>query len=361
MKKLLSLLLALAMVLALAACGGQSAQEEAPAEEPAQEETQEPEAAPEEEPAEAPAEEPAEEPVEETEAVVTRVGSLKGPTSIGLLKLMSDTETASSAAYEFTMEVDASALMTGVVSGDLDIALIPANAASVWYNKIEAGVTCIDVNTLGVLYIVSADDSIASIEDLAGKTIYLPGQGTSPDYVFQYLLAQHDMSLEDVTVEYKSEGTEVIAALTADPEGIGLLPQPAVTAAVAKLEGFSVVLNLTEEWGKVSDQDLLTGVTVVRNEFLAEHPEAVDQFLADHQISTSYVAEDVAGAAQLTEDYGIMEKAAVAEKAIPACNVTCITGQEMKDMVSAYLQVLFDLDPTSVGGTLPGDDFYYLG
>lgn len=358
MKKLLSLLLALVMVLSLAACGGsQSAQEEAPAEEPAQEETQEPEAAPEEEPAEEPAEAPAEEPAEETETVVTRVGSLKGPTSIGLVKLMSE----ENANYSFTMETDASALMTGMVSGDLDIALIPANAAAIWYSKIESGVTCLDVNTLGVLYVISADDSIASIEDLAGKTIYLPGQGTSPDYVLQYLLAQHDMSLEDVNVQYQSEGTEVIAALTADPEGVGLLPQPAVTAAVAKLEGFSVVLNLTEEWDKVSETSLLTGVTVVRNEFLAEHPEAVAQFLADHEASTAYVAEDVAGAAQLTETFGIMEKAAVAEKAIPACNVTFVAGQEMKDMVSAYLQVLFDLNPASVGGNLPGDDFYYLG
>lgn len=353
MKKLLSLLLALAMVLALAACGGQGTQDQPSAEQPAPEESQEPESAPE----EAPAEEPAEQPAEETETVVTRIGSLKGPTSIGLVKLMSE----DNANYSFTMETDASALMTGMVSGDLDIALIPANAAAIWSNKIDSGVTCIDVNTLGVLYVISADDTITSIEDLAGKTIYLPGQGTSPDYVLQYLLAQHDMSLKEVDVQYQSEGAEVIAALTADPEGVGLLPQPAVTAAVSKLEGFSVVLNLTEEWDKVSETSLLTGVTVVSNQFLEEHPEAVDQFLADHEASTAYVAEDVAGAAQLTETFGIMEKAAVAEKAIPACNVTFVAGQEMREMVDAYLQVLFDLNPASVGGTLPGDGFYYLG
>lgn len=372
MKKLLSLLLALAMVLALAACGSTDAGEPASTEEePSQttEESGEAETEEEEEGAAQPEEDasteegqPEETESETADAVVTRIGSLKGPTSIGLVKLMSDTEMEETPAYTFTMEADASALLTGMVAGDLDVALIPANAAAIWYGKVEGGVTCIDVNTLGVLYIISADDSIASIEDLAGKTVYLPGQGTSPDYVFQYLLAQHDMSLEDVTVEYKSEGTEVIAALTADPEGIGLLPQPAVTAAVSKLEGFSVVLDLTEEWGKVCDTDLLTGVTVVRNDFLNEHPEAVDQFLIDHQLSTSFVAEDVAGAAQLTADtYGIMDNATVAEKAIPACNVTYIDGAEMQAMVNAYLQVLYDLEPSSVGGAVPGDDFYYLG
>ncbi|MBR1845689.1 MAG: ABC transporter substrate-binding protein [Oscillospiraceae bacterium] len=363
MKKLISLLLALSMALAIAACGAQNTPE-APAEEttaPAEEAVSEEEAAPAEVPDEAP-----EAPVDETEAapddVTVRIGSLKGPTSIGLVSLYSAIEDgAADGSYTFTLETDASALLAGIVAEDLDIALIPANAAAIWYNKTEGGVTCIDVNTLGVLYVISADDSISSIEDLAGKTIYLPGEGTSPDYVLQYLLSKHDMSLDDVTVEYKSEGTEVIAALTADPDGIGLLPQPAVTAAVSKLEGFSVVLDLTEEWGKVSETDLLTGVTVVRTDFLNEHPDAVDTFLAEHAGSVAYVETDLSAVAQLTEDYGIMEKAAIAEKAIPACNVTFIAGADMKAMVSAYLEALYELEPSSVGGTLPGDDFYYLG
>ncbi len=374
MKKLLSLLLALAMTLAITACGASdnaqsAADDSAPA---AQEETSAPEeetSAPEEETAseapEAPVEElevPAEDPEAAADEVTVRIGSLKGPTSIGLAGLRSNSEAGTSAgSYEFTLEADASALLAGIVAEDLDIALIPANAASIWYSKTEGGVTCIDVNTLGVLYIISADDSIASIEDLAGRTIYLPGQGTSPDYVLQYLLSKHDMSLDDVTVEYKSEGAEVIAALTADPEGIGLLPQPAVTSAVSKLEGYSVVLDLTEEWGKVSETDLLTGVTVVRTDFLNEHPDAVDTFLAEHAESVAYVDADLAAVAQLTEDYGIMEKATIAEKAIPACNVTYIAGADMKAMVSAYLEALYELEPSSVGGKLPGDDFYYLG
>ncbi|MBQ9166728.1 MAG: ABC transporter substrate-binding protein [Oscillospiraceae bacterium] len=364
MKKILSLLLALAMILALTACGNTNAPADEPTDDPAAEDTAE-DAAEEETPAEEEAAEEDETPVEEetpAETAAVRIGSLKGPTSIGLAHLRAEAEAGESeGSYEFTLEADASALMTGIVNGDLDIALIPANAASIWYNKMEGAVTCINVNTLGVLYILSADDSIDTIEELAGKTIYLPGQGTSPDYVLQYLLSQHDMSLEDVTVEYQAEGTEVIAALTANPEGIGLLPQPAATAAQSKLEGFSVVMDLTEEWGKVCDRDLITGVTVVRTQFLNENKEAVDLFISEHNESVQYIDADLAGVAQLTEDYGIMDKAALAEKAIPLCNVTEISGENMKDLVSNYLQVLFDLNPASVGGTLPADDFYYLG
>ncbi|MCD8047564.1 MAG: hypothetical protein LUD80_03180 [Clostridiales bacterium] len=280
-KRLLALLMALAMMLALAACGGTEAETATEADtadaatENVAEEEAEPEAKTENEAdADADAEtaepEDTEEDMEEdavTETVVTRIGSLKGPTSIGLTEMMS----WDSADYSFTMETDASALLTEMVSGELDI------------------------------------------------------------------------------------------ALTADPEGVGLLPQPSVTAALNKLEVFSIVLDLTKEWGAVSDTDLITGVTVVRTAFLEEHPDAVARFLTDHLTSTTAANEDVATTAQRMVDLGILESAAVAETAIPYCNVTCVTGQDMKDMVSAYLQVLYDLEPSSVGGTLPGDDFYYLG
>ena len=296
----------------------------------------------------------------------TQIGSLKGPTSIGLAHLRSEEEASETPAYEFTLETDASALLAKFVNKELDIALIPANAAAIWYNKLEGDVVCLDVNTLGVLYLVGAGDAESlSVEDLAGRTVYLPGQGTSPDYVLQYLLAQHDMGLDDLTVEYKSEAAEVIAALSADPAALGILPQPSVTAALSKLEGFQkVLMDLTEEWGKVCDTDLITGVTVMRREFLenvAFPPEEVDAFLEAHAESAAFANENVADTAALVEQYGVMDSAKVAEKAIPSCNVTCVTGQDMKDMVSAYLQVLFDLDPASVGGQLPADDFYYLG
>lgn len=292
-----------------------------------------------------------------------RIGSLKGPTSMGLVYLMDQAEKGEAANhYEFKMAAAADELLPSMISGDLDIVLVPANVASVLYNKTQGGVTVIDINTLGVLYMVSGDTSIQSMEDLKGKTIYLTGKGTTPDYVLQYLLTENGLTTDDVTLEYKSEATEVAAVLAEDTTAVGVLPQPFVTAACAQNENLSVVLDLTKEWSAVQGEggsSLVTGVTVVRNAFLQENGAAVDKFLEEHKASAAYANENVEEAAELVAAAGIIEKAQVAVKAMPKCNITYIDGEDMKTALSGYLEVLYGQDPASVGGSLPGDDFYY--
>ena len=206
---------------------------------------------------------------------VVRVASLKGPTSLGLLFLMDKAEKGeTSNAYEFQMATGADEILPLMVKGDLDIALIPANVASILYHKTQGGVEVIDINTLGVLYMVSGENDLADFTDLKGKTIYLTGKGTTPDYVLQYLLTANGMSVDDVTLEYKSEATEVASVLAEDPTAIGLLPQPFVTAACMQNDALKVIFDLNEEWNKiqgVSGSSMVTGVTVVRKEFLEEH------------------------------------------------------------------------------------------
>ena len=202
-----------------------------------------------------------------------RVGTLKGPTTIGMLSLMeksANDETVNH--YDFTMVTKADELTAMMVKGDLDIALIPANVASILYQKTDGGVAVLDINTLGVLYMVTAREDITDIKSLAGKTIYLTGKGTTPDYALQYLLAANGMSTEDVTLEYASEATEVAAILAQKPEAVGLLPQPFVTVACTQNDNLSVRLSLTEEGDKVAGNDsrMVPGVIVVRKEFLAE-------------------------------------------------------------------------------------------
>ena len=301
---------------------------------------------------------------EDYEAVDVKIGSLKGPTSIGLVYLMDQAERGEAANnYEFTMATAADELLSSMISGDLDIVLVPANVASVLYNRIEGGVTVIDINTLGVLYMVSGDDSIQSMEDLKGRTVYLTGKGTTPDYVLQYLLAENGLTTEDVILEYKSEATEVAALLAEMPEAIGVLPQPFVTAACAQNENLSVVMDLTEEWAAVQGEggsSLVTGVTIVRDGFLEESKGAVDKFLVEHAVSTDYANENVEAAAELVAAAGIIEKVPVAVKAMPECNIVYIEGTDMKTALSGYLEVLFEQDASSVGCSLPGDDFYYI-
>ena len=298
------------------------------------------------------------------EPVNVKIGSLKGPTSMGLVYLMDRAEKGETADnYEFTMAAAADELLPSLISGELDIILVPANMASVLYNRTEGGVTVIDINTLGVLYMVSGDDTIKNMEDLKGKTVCLTGKGTTPDYVLQYLLKENGLTTGDVSLEYKSEATEVAAVLTQMPEAVGVLPQPFVTAACAQNEALGVVLDLTQEWAAVQGEggsSLVTGVTVVRNGFLTENRAAVDMFLEEHSASTDYANEHVEEAAELVVKAGIIEKVPVAVKAMPECNITYIDGNGMKTALAGYLEVLFTQDASSVGGSLPGDDFYYI-
>lgn len=304
----------------------------------------------------------------ETEAAEkpsVRVGSLKGPTSMGLVSMMDlDEKGETLNDYEFTMVTAADELLGKMVNGDLDIALVPANVSSVLYNKTEGAVSVIDINTLGVLYMVSGDTSIKSIVDLKGKTVYLTGKGTTPDYALQYLLSAFDLTTDDVTLEYKSEATEVAAVLKEQPDAVGLLPQPFATVATTQNEALKLVLDLNEEWiaaqGDEGTSELVTGVTIVRNEFLEAQPDAVANFMMEHTDSADFAISNTKETAELVVAAGIIEKAPIAEKALPYCNITYIEGEEMKQALSGYLEVLFQQNPASVGGALPADDFYYM-
>lgn len=299
-----------------------------------------------------------------TDTTQIRMGSLKGPTSMGLLFLMDEAEKGEAEGnYAFTMATQADELLPLMVKGEMDIALVPANVASVLYNKMEGQLAVIDINTLGVLYMVTGDSSIESVEDLKGRTIYLTGKGTTPDYVLHYIMSENGMTESDYTLEYKSEASEVAALLAEKPDAVGLLPQPFVTAACMQNEALHVVLDMNEEWTKLQGEGgsrMVTGVTVVRREFLEEHEAAVKNFLKEHEESAAAINEDAGTGASLAVAAGIVAKEPIAQKAIPACNITCIQGDEMKQALSGYLEVLFEQNPESVGGVLPGEDFYYI-
>ena len=305
----------------------------------------------------------AEETSQNTDDTVVRVASLKGPTSLGLLFLMDKANKGETAnTYEFRMATGADEILPLMVKGDLDIALIPANVASILYHKTQGGVEVIDINTLGVLYMVSGEDGLADFTDLKGKTIYLTGKGTTPDYVLQYLLNANGMSVDDVTLEYKSEATEVASVLAEDPTAIGLLPQPFVTAACMQNDALKVIFDLNEEWNKVqgaSGSRMVTGVTVVRKEFLEENEEAVKAFMEEHKASAEAINADPATGAALAVEAQIVAKEPIAQKAIPDCNITYMDKAEMKQALSGYLDVLFHQDSQSIGGGLPESDFYY--
>ncbi len=359
MKKWISVLLSLCMVLAMAGCAGGAGASQPSS---AQEETFEAQQAVQTE-APAPAEAPAETPGPEQTEPEFRIAGLKGPTTMGMVKLMKDGEEGKTAhKYQVEMFGTPDEIVPLLKKGELDMAAVPANLAANLYQKLEGQVQAAAINTLGVLYVVSTGQDIHSIQDLAGRTVYSTGKGTTPEYVMNYLLEKNGLDpSKDLTLEYKSEATEVLATLkNAEKGAVAVLPQPYVTAAQMQVEGLEPVLDLTEEWNKVSpDSALVTGVLLVRKEVAEQKKEAFESFLSEYKNSIEWVNANVPEAAQLVAEYGIVAKAPIAEKALPACNITCIAGGEMKEKLSGYLAALFEQEPKAVGGKLPADDFYY--
>ena len=304
---------------------------------------------------------------QETAAPVdVNVMALKGPTAMGMVEFMSQADTGelTDNNYHFSITAATDEVSAALAQGTTDLAAVPANLASVLYNNTEGGVQVLAINTLGVLYIVESGDTVHSVEDLRGKTIYASGKGNTPEYALNYVLTQNGIDpASDVTIEWKSEQAECLSALMAEENTIAMLPQPFVTTAQTKSENIRVALDLTEEWDEIQAESdapstLVTGVVVGRTEFVAEHPEAVSAFLEHYRASVEYVNANVDEAAQLVGQYEIVA-AEVAQKALPECNIVFIEGVEMKDSLSGYLSVLFEQNPKSVGGALPDDAFYY--
>jgi hypothetical protein len=293
-----------------------------------------------------------------------KLGGLKGPTSIGMVKLLDDAKKGSlSYSVTFDMETAPDVMAPKLLSGEVDIATLPVNMGSVLFNKSDGKVVMLDASTLGVLYILEKGDmNIKSIDDLKGKTIVAHGQGATPEYSLGYILSAHGMDInKDVTMDWKSSADEVLAAVENMNSAVVMLPQPFVTVAQTKMPDLQTVLDLTKEWDAIgTGGKLITAGIFVRSDFLESNKQLVDEFLDDYTDSVKWINENVEEASKLVEENDII-KAPVAAKAIPYCNLVSITGDEMKKDAEDYLKTLFDADPKSVGGALPGEEFYYTG
>ena len=333
-RTIVSLLLTLTLALSLTACGGQANSE------PEQPETQ-----------------------EEQTAAEINLYVLSGPTGIGAMNLWAASDAGETKnTYHITMPGANDEVVAALSNGEADIAAVATNLAATLYNKTDGGVTVLAVNTLGVLSLLSNGQEVNAVSDLKGKTIYAPGQGANPEYILRYVLTGNGLDPDkDVTLQFVGEGSELLTVWQSDPEAIILAPQPVATSILMQNENAKTLFDMTEEWDKIAggDSTLMMGCVIVRNEFLQANPGAVELFLQEYAASIEKAQFDVEGTAALCEQYGLIPKAALAQKAIPSCGLTFVTGAEMKTGLSGYLQVMFDANPKSVGGALPGDGFYY--
>lgn len=305
--------------------------------------------------------------------VVAKVAALKGPTSMGLVKMMQEAKEdekdndkeKNDKDYEFNIANSVDEIVPKIVNKELDIAAVPSNVASVLYNKTKGNVDALAINTLGILYIVENGNSIKSISDLRGKHIYSSGKGATPQYALDYILKGNGINPEkDIKVEYKSEHTEVLSALMKEKNAIAVLPQPFVTVAQGKDKNLNVAIDLNKEWDKLNKDKkdkskMITGVLIVRKDFADKYPEKIKDFMEEYKESIEFTNKDIDKAAKLIGEFNIVPEP-IAKKAIPNCNITYIDGQEMKNNLSAYLKILYDANPKSIGGKMPGEDFYYI-
>lgn len=284
-----------------------------------------------------------------------RIAALKGPTGMGMVKLADKQNYPN---YTVSIEASPDALNPRIISGEVDVAAVPVNLASVLYNKLDGDISVLAVSTLGVLYVLEAGSEVNSVADLAGKTVYATGQGATPEYILNYLLDKNGVA-GSVEVNYVGEHAALATMLADGSAEIGMLPEPNVTSTLAGNDDLRIALNLTEEWNKVCSTELVQGVVIARKSFVNEHPEAIEQFLREYEKSSAFVNENIDEAAKLIVDAGILGNVEIAKKAIPNCNISFSKGEAMHKAVEGMLAVLFEANPKSIGGKLPDKDFYY--
>lgn len=284
-----------------------------------------------------------------------RIAALKGPTGMGMVKLADKQNYPN---YTVSIEASPDALNPRIISGEVDVAAVPVNLASVLYNKLDGDISVLAVSTLGVLYVVEAGSEVNSVADLAGKTVYATGQGATPEYILNYLLDKNGVA-GSVEVNYVGEHAALATMLADGSAEIGMLPEPNVTSTLAGNDNLRIALNLTEEWNRVCSTELVQGVVIARKSFVNEHPEAIEQFLREYEKSSAFVNENIDEAAKLIVDAGILGNVEIAKKAIPNCNISFSKGEAMHKAVEGMLTVLFEANPKSIGGKLPDKDFYY--
>ena len=291
-----------------------------------------------------------------------RLTVLSGPTGIGAAKLLADNAAANQPRYTADVVAANDEVTAALIKGETDIAAVATNVAANLAAKTDGAVQVLAVNTLGVLYILEKGSSVHTISDLRGKTLYAPssGQGTNPEYVLNYLLVQNDIDPADVNIQWLTV-QEITTKMSTGSGGICMLPVPAASAVLLSDSQVRQAISLSDEWDKLEQGSLPMGCVVARTDFIQENPQAVADFLSDYQASIAYMSDpaNLDEAAQLVAQFEITANQAVAAKAIPQCNLTYLSGDEMKQVLEEYYQILFLANPASIGGSMPYDSFYY--
>ncbi len=296
------------------------------------------------------------------------IAALAGPTGMGMAFMLNSDDTINN--YNYTIAASPDEVTSKLLTGTYDIAALPTNVAATLYNGSQGKIKLLALNTLGVLYILEKGDSIKNIKDLKGKTVYVSGQGSTPEYVLRYLLEENGLNPnKDVKLDFTyTAHADLVAYAASGKADVVVLPEPTVTALLAQNSDMRVAIDLNEAWADVvadddDDEDSIIsmGCVAVRTEFAQKNPEAVKNFLKDYEASVNKVNSDYAAASEKIAELGIVAKSAVALKALPRCNIVFVSGRKMESQIEDFYELLFEANPKSIGGKLPDDEFYYIG
>lgn len=324
LKKIIAVLLAFAFAFSLVACGGQDTEKN-------------------------------------TDSEKVRIGALKGPTAMGLVKMLDEDGSSGKKTYDFTLAGTADELTPKFLKGDIDIIVVPSNLGAVLYSKTDKKVKMLGISTLGVIYLAqNGEKTVNKVSDLKGKTVYMTAKGSVPEYAFRHILEKNGLDSEkDVNIIFKNEPSEILGLMSSGENIICVLPEPYLTVAKSKISGLNVCLDLSNEWEKADKKsEFITAGIFARKEFCDKNPEAVKTFLDGYKKSAEFINGDPENGAKLVGKYGIVDEN-IAKKAIPNCNIVSVTGNELKKSAQNFYNVLFDKNPAFIGGKLPEGDFYY--
>ncbi|WP_312815471.1 ABC transporter substrate-binding protein [Sedimentibacter sp.] len=295
-----------------------------------------------------------------TEPVNVTIAGLKGPTSIGMIKMI-DERALNTDKYNvsYVTESAPDALTGKIINGEIQISSVPINLAPVLYNKTGGKVQLMAVNTIGNLYIVGTDD-IESIGELEGKMLGMSAKGSTPDFAMNYLLNQNNIS-DKVELNYAMDHATMSQSVIAEDTKVALLPQPFVTQAMIKNSNVKILVDLNEAWKAATNNtsQLYTGAVIVNKDFAENNKDFVEEFLKQYEASVKWVLENQKDASLLVEKNEIMPSAAVVEKAIPYCGIVYEPAHNVKNGLNEFYKILFDSNPASVGGKLPDEGFYF--
>jgi NitT/TauT family transport system substrate-binding protein len=299
-------------------------------------------------------------------SAVVRVAALNGPSAIPLAYLFENPPDLGGAGSSFEVAASPDVLLPRLLKGEVDAGILPVNIAAKVYTAANGAVVLAAVTGEGMVSLVTNDPAVNSLAHLAGKRVYVAGQGATPDYLFRYLLAANGVEtgegLDRVTLDFSVPAPELAAALATGRIGYAVMPEPFATVITGQDPSFRRAIDFQKEFAAAQgDPDAAYPVTalVARSEFAARRPDTLRLLLKSVKEAVAWTNSHPDEAGALTQKHTLGLQAALAARAIPFSALVFKTAREARPGVERLLGVFLRIDPSSVGGALPGSGFYF--